>query len=99
MIDEQKFLKAISERRQRHGNIVVTLDLLEAIFVGAANPTNFSWQPPAQPAQLYVKPEFPKRKIRAGENKEVVEERIVHSHAEETALRKSGQPWYTWEEG
>jgi hypothetical protein len=98
MIDEQKLLEAVSKRRERHGNTVVTLDLLESILQEAVNPQSFSWQPPSQPAQLYVKPEYPKRKIRLDDNKQIVETKVIHSHAEETELRKSGGAWYTWED-
>ena len=97
MIDERAVLTAISERRKRHANIVVTLDLLEAIFVEAANPTNFSWQPPAQPAQLPVAPEWPKKMVRCGPNHEVVETRVITSFPELEALNKTGS-WYRWEE-
>ena len=96
MIDERALLTAISERRKRHGNIVVTLDLLEAIFQEAANPTNFAWQPPAQPAQLPVPPEWPKRMVRCGPNRDVIETRVVNSFSELQVLNKTGT-WYRWE--
>jgi hypothetical protein len=98
MIDERALLTAVSERRKRHGNIVVTLDLLEAIVTEAANPTNFSsWQPPAQPPQLKVPPEFPKRMVRCGSNGEIVETHVVNSFSELQALNKTGT-WYRWEQ-
>jgi hypothetical protein len=93
MIDEQKLLEAVIARRERHGNTIVTLELLESIVREASNPTEFSSKPPSPPPQLYVPPEFPKRKIRLNEDKQIVEERIVHTHAEETELRKSGGAW------
>jgi hypothetical protein len=99
MIDEEKLLRAVSERTKRHGNIVVTLDLLESILREAANPCDYSYQPPALPKLQLPRPEFPKSKIRLDDNKQIVERKVIYNHAEEQALRKSGQPWYTWEEG
>jgi|SRR6516164_4893676 hypothetical protein len=93
----QAVLQSIDDLRKRHGNVVTTLDVQERIFQQIVNPGNFSWQAPALPPQLHTKPEFPKRLIRVGQNKEPVEERIVNSHEEVTALRKAGGAWYQWE--
>jgi hypothetical protein len=98
MIDEEKLLEAVTKRRERHGNTIVTLELLESIVREAASPAEFSWRAPAPPPQLYVAPEFPKRLIRIGDNKEPLEERVVNSHEEAAELRKNGGTWYQWEE-
>jgi hypothetical protein len=92
-----KLIEAAKARRDRHGSVVMTLDLFISILQEADNPSEYSYQPPAAPPQLYVPPEFPKKKIRLNANKQIVEERIVHTHAEETELRKSGEAWYTFE--
>jgi hypothetical protein len=97
MIDEEKLLEAVSKRRERHGNTIVTLELFESILREAGSPAEFSWQAPATPPQLYVKPEFPKTLVRIGDNKETLEERVVNSHEEATELRRNGGTWYQWE--
>jgi hypothetical protein len=99
MIDEQKLLEAAIARRDRHGSVVLTLDLLISLLQEADKPCHYSYQPPALPKLQLPRPEFPKSKIRLDDNKQIVETKVVYNHAEETALRKSGQPWYTWEEG
>jgi len=97
MIDERALLTAVSERRKRHGNAVLTLDLLESILQEAANPSDYCYRAPAQPPQLAVPSEFPKRMVRCGDNREIVETRVVNNFAELQALNKTGT-WYRWEE-
>ena len=92
-----KLIEAAKARRDRHGSVVMTLDLFISILQEADNPSEFCYQPPTQPAQLYVPPEFPKRMVRCGENHEIVEARVVHTFAELQALNKTGT-WYRWEE-
>jgi hypothetical protein len=93
----QAQLQAVDDQRKRHGNVVLTLDVQERILQQAANPENLSWQPPAQPAQLPVPSEWPKRMVRTGPNREVVETQVVYTFAELQALQKTGT-WYRWEE-
>jgi hypothetical protein len=93
----QAVIQAIDDLRKRTGNVVVTLDVEQRIFQQIVNPENFSWQPPTQPKQLPVPAEWPKRMVRCGENREVVETRVVNSFPELQALQKTGT-WYRWEE-
>jgi hypothetical protein len=92
-----KLIEAAKARRDRHGSVVMTLDLFISILQEADNPSEYSYQPHTQPAQLYVPPEFPKRMVRCDENHEVVETRVVNSFSELQALNKTGA-WYRWEE-
>jgi len=97
MIDA--LLQAVRRRRERHGNIVVTLDMLESIFEEAASPGDYSHQAPAAPIpQLQVPAEWPKRMVRCGQDHEVLETRVVHTFSELQALQKTGA-WYRWEGG
>jgi hypothetical protein len=93
-MNELKLLEAAKARRDRHGNIVLTLDLFISILQEATNPSAYSYQPPPTPPQLKVPSEYPKRLVRVGENREPVEERIVYDHAELQALRRAGGNWY-----
>jgi hypothetical protein len=96
----ERILKAVEGRRKRHGNTVVTLDLLESIFREAANPVevDYSYRIPAPPKQLLVAPEFPKTKIRCDPTGQVVEQRILHDREQEKELRRQAtrnhESWY-----
>jgi hypothetical protein len=87
MIDE-RIIRAVEGRRKRHGNTVVTLDLLESILREAVSPVDYAYRIPAPPMQLTVAAEFPKLRVRCDSTGQVVEQRILHSREEEAELRK-----------
>jgi hypothetical protein len=93
-----KLIEAAKARRDRHGSVVMTLDLFISILQEADNPSAYSYQPPAQPPQLPVAPEWPKRMVRCASNGEIVETQVINTYAELQALNKTGT-WYRWEEG
>ena len=91
-----KLIEAAKARRDRHGSVVMTLDLFISILQEADNPSEYSYQPPAQPKQLPVPSEFPKRMVRCASNGEIVETQVINTFAELQALQKTGT-WYRWE--
>jgi len=89
----------LDAKADRCGDMTLTLRSTAAYCHSAAKsePYYESAAPPTPP-QLKVPAEWPKRMVRCGSNREVVETRVVHNFSELQALYKTGT-WYRWEEG
>ena len=101
MIDEQKLLWAVRQRRERHGNAVVTLELLESIFQEAANPSDYSHQAPAPIPQFQPEDQgYPRLKVLySTETGQALEYKIVNTIQKEVPFMGSGKEprtrWFT----